>query len=167
LGAGCIAALLVVLTWRSRCPIDVRIAYMEPGVMVDDSWIVLLDITNSGPGYVHCERWYGQAEAKLANGWVQVTNAWQSGFSLGPGPGGKSQLLVLMPPGTKAYRLRVNYSPETLKELLGRLAGQYAPGLLNKFPAIRKSLSPPPWPAPRPPREWTESTVEVAVPQMH
>jgi hypothetical protein len=153
-GAGCVAGLIVFAVRFALCPMEIKVEAVDPSLMVDRSLIVTLGLTKGSSEAVRFDLKSLQVDAKVGRGWVGITNVWAG-----------LPILILVPPETQVCRVRLNYSPKTLKERLGDFVLDHAPRLLAKFPALRSWL----WP-PRPlgwtrPLRWTEGDFEVRLPE--
>jgi hypothetical protein len=115
--AGCfVAAALGFGYWTSQCPVDLRLEKLEPGGMVDNSWIATLSVSNPGSAEVHLNTRSVRAEARAAERWVGVTNVWTGmGWLL---QNRQTTVLLLVPSQTEACRVRLQYSMPTMRERL-------------------------------------------------
>jgi len=152
-GAGCVAGLLVFSVRFALCPMEIKVEAVDPSLMVDRSLIVTLGLTRGSSDAVRFDLKSLQVEAKVRRGWVGITNVWAG-----------LPILILVPPETQVCRVRLNYSPKTLKERLGDFVLDHAPKLLAKFPALRSWLWPPRPLGWIPPLRWTEGDFEVRLP---
>lgn len=131
--------------------------------MVDRSLILTLSFKNPGHGFIVFDNHTLAVQAKAARGWIPVTNFWSGGNVVMPGD--KTLLLTLVPRDTEACRVRLNYSPETLKERLAAFLRDHARKLVLACPPLRNWLWPPWSPGwVPPPRRWRETQLEIPVP---
>lgn len=116
LAAG-VVGVLVVLHWPAPCPLDVKIAKMEPsgsGILDDagnELWLVTLTISNRTAGCLYFPGEWMKIEAKVTGRWVKTENRC-SLISIEPAR--KSDVLLLLPFDSEACRLRLEYAPESL-----------------------------------------------------
>ncbi len=120
-----LVGLLVATSWPSRCPVDLKLVGMAPsGTMDDDgseSWLVTLSISNCSAGVLFVAREWLNAEAKVANHWVEAADL----ESLGDLPRhGTREVLILAPFRADACRLHINYLPEPLHLRLMKLSAK-------------------------------------------
>ena len=152
-GTGCAAGLIVFAVWFSLCPMEIKVEAVDPSLMVDRSLIVTLGLTKGSSDAVRFDLKSLQVEAKVRRGWVGITNVWAG-----------IPILILVPPETQVCRVRLNYSPLSLRERLAELVWNRAPKLVTRFPALRSWLWPPRPLGWVPPRNWTEGDFEVRLP---
>jgi|ERR1017187_1201868 hypothetical protein len=118
-----LAGLLATASWRSRCPVDLRLVSRAPSGTVDDDgtepWLVTLSISNCSAGVLTFAQEWMNVEAKVANRWIEPRNLayvgdleWHA----------KEEVLVLVPFGTDTCRLGIKYLPEPLNLRLMRMA---------------------------------------------
>ena len=161
LAVGFVGSLVFFAIWFTRSPLDLKVEAVEPSLMIDRSVIVTLGLTNPGSGFVQIDTKTLLVEAKAAGGWVPINDVWAGIHTVSPHE--NTLLLALMPHETQACRVRLNYSPETLKERLATLLRDHAPKLVSNFPVLRNWLWPPGpmggWVPP--PRSWTEAQLEA------
>jgi hypothetical protein len=113
--AASLAGLLAITARPSRCPVDLKLMSMAPsGTVGDDGrelWLVTLSISNCSAGALTFTQDWMSVEAKVAGRWVQANNLSYLRDLLRHG---KTEALVLLPPGTDACRLGIKYVPEPL-----------------------------------------------------
>ena len=164
--AGCfVAAALGFGYWTSQCPVDLRLERIEPGVMVDHSWIATLSVTNPGTALIYLNTRSVRAEAKAAERWVGVTNVW-TGMGLVPPNCCRTMVLLLVPSETEACRVRLEYTMPTIRERLLTFTRLHP--IPSSFLASRidRWLRPPQTPGwvPPPPR-WAQAELMVNTPR--
>lgn len=159
----CLGGLMALLVWASRCPIKAGLETLDPSLMVDNSLIATLGISNPGNGEVYLSMSSMRAQAKVANDWVSITNLWTgSGWVT---PRGKTLILILIPRETEACRIQLDYSPQTARERLAAFVGRHAPRAVYNWPIVTRLLWPL-WVPGRvaPPRAWREASFTLTTP---
>ena len=149
--------------WTSQCPMDVRLEKVEPGVMVDHSWIATLSVSNPGTAQIYLNMRSVRAEAKAAEGWVGVTNVWTGMTSVLPNC--RTMVLLLIPTETEACRVRLEYAMPSMRERLQTftrlhpIPSPYVPSFINRWlwPAQTPGWVPPP-------RRWSQAEFLVNTP---
>jgi len=158
--------LLGALAWSRQCPIEVRVAAVEPSGMLDDAGgemrTVTLNVINRDRVDVMFDAANG-FEARLAAGdWMPVKYA----FTVPRiPPGRQGSLLLLAPPATSACRLRLYYQTQIWKCRVMETLGVRGRTLVAKSHLLRKLV----WPdelktMPVPPR-WRQTTIEAVIPE--
>lgn len=141
-----IFSLVVWLSALWRAKIELKVARIEPNVVIDEAggplWLVTLKLENCGNGYLDLEPTRNHedrlVEVKMGERWVEVKNF----FVLGGArvPGGQDEISLIVPQGTEGCRLRLRYQSLRFKERvwlgLGPRGQQYvrkSPRLLQWF----------------------------------
>jgi hypothetical protein len=133
--------------------------------MVDDGGneelLVTLSISNRDKVSVMFDR-SRAFEAKITNHWVQVEQAFR--FTR-LAPSQQAYVTLLMPAGTDACSLRLNYQSEIWKQRLMEAIGLRGRTLLAKSPLLCKWVWPDELRTMRVPPHWKQATLEVAFPR--
>ncbi|HOX56742.1 MAG TPA: hypothetical protein PLC99_07605 [Verrucomicrobiota bacterium] len=88
---------------------------MEPSGVLDDvgaeAWFVALSISNRSGEALHFAREWATVEANVAGCWAEAKNQCQFDHLR---PCEEREVVLLLPSGADAFRLRFNYLPEPL-----------------------------------------------------
>jgi hypothetical protein len=118
-----IAVALAVVIWSSRpvhCPLVLNIVSGEPAGIDDDTgqemWLATLSLSNSDAGppspqhSVYFKNGGKGIEVKVGTHWIEVDAV----LDLALAPGQKHEILLLVPAGTEACRIRLKYTGSRL-----------------------------------------------------
>ena len=156
-----VALSLTWLAWPRRCPVELKLAGLEPEDSGGKSSLLTLSISNRDYVTIMFEDGAG-FEARISNQWVEVPQR----FSIPQiGSGGTKQLRLAVPTGASACRLRLNYQTQIWKERLMVKLGLSGRRLVAKSSWLRKLV----WPdemktMPMPPL-WKPVIFEMALPK--
>lgn len=141
-----IAGLLAITARPSRCPVDLKLMSMAPSGTVEDDgrepWLVTLSISNCSAGVLTFAQEWMSVEAKVANRWVEANNLAYLG---GLARHGKGEVLVLLPSGTDACRLRIKYLPEPLHLRLMSMPAKLGLWRYSWYRALARRVFPVGW----------------------
>jgi hypothetical protein len=157
-------ALLPVVTWVSPFPLELRLVSIEPGGMVDgagvEALLVILRVTNRANVMIPIRGNAYKVEARIGDHWfelrdrMRMSTLWMHQAS---------EELIVMPGGTTACRLKLDYLPEPMKLRLWRGLGMRTQNAAERVlpkPFIQWLLSAP---APRS-EDYRPICLEVALP---
>ena len=156
--------LLEALACSRQCPIEVRVANIEPSGMVNDAGaemlLVSLTITNRDCVDVMFDAAKGFEARSAVGNWMPVTYE----FTVARiAPGRQVSLLLLAPPATSACRLRLHYQTQIWKCRLMHRLGVRGRTLVARSRLLCKLV----WPdelktMPVPPH-WRQTTIEAII----
>jgi hypothetical protein len=165
LGLATAGGLLARLLWYPQCPVEARVAALEPSGMLNDGGVELLMVTLNVSNRDRVAVMFEDArgfEARSARGdWVPV----KCSFTVPRiDPGRQASVLLLAPPGSTACRLHLRYQTQIWKCRVIESLGVWGRTLVAKSPVLCKLL----WPdelktMPVPPH-WRRRTIEVLFP---
>jgi len=159
--------LLAVFGWPRECPVEMKVVAVEPSGMLDDAGGEMLMVTLSVRNRDRVDRVFEAAngfEARSPVGdWMPVKYAFTVPRTA---PGQQASVLLLAPPATSAYRLRLHYQTQTENWKCRVMEGLGVRGrtLVAKSPLLRKLV----WSddlktMPVPPH-WRQATIEAVTP---
>jgi len=133
-----VAALIAVLGWPSRCPVEPLLFSKEPVEVYDDAGtqmcLLMLSLRNWETAGIVFD---GNAafEAEVRNRWVEIPNSLTVGGLAPRGSPRTNQMMFLMPAAAEACRIRLKYhfAPSRARLPLGigdRFARYYPPSEL-------------------------------------
>jgi hypothetical protein len=105
-----VAGAVILASWPSPCPIELKMVSVQPAEMIDEQskMLRLLTLSLRNPNSVGL-RFQNKPivfEERVANRWIEAPNRWTLG---GLGPAMTSEELFLIAPGTDACRFRLKY----------------------------------------------------------
>ena len=134
--------LIVSLIFRLRCPISVKLVNLEPAGMVDYAGaqlrVATLNVDNRDSGGLEFRK-NKTFEARVGNRWIEVDQPFYVDWLP---PACQTELLLLMPAGSDACRVRFSYQRELFKWRLWRCLGSIGQRALGRFPSLYSALRP-------------------------
>jgi hypothetical protein len=167
-----ILMVLAGLWWRLPCPVELKVMGMEPSGVADDAgtegWFVAVCITNRGATALYFADEWVTVEVRVASRWVEAKNRCDVGYLR---PHQKREVVLGLPSGADACRLRLKYVREPLKLRFMRACGQLGVWRYAWCRAVAARVIPVGWREPlrsdivgRSPR-WREMKPEVLLPR--
>ena len=179
IGVG-LVLLLAALIWpsKSSAPLRLNFVNMQPsGIQEDDGaepWLIALRLTNLDTQSIELAGEWITLEAKVANHWADVKhlsrpmNVWSPRLIY---PQEHRDILLLLPEGADACRMRLNYQGEMFSELLKAKLSRWVWRMPWVVRAVRKSSTTSKWlwapnaqPFRRPPT-WMQLEMEISLPK--
>ena len=161
-----VVVLMAVLLWSPNQLFELKVNGIEPSGMRDvygEALLVTLSISNRSSLGVSFEDGH-KLEVRINGHWIEVATVYRFGQAAA---GRTTDDLVVLPAGTEACRLHLNYRPPGWRFRLMAILGPTGRTLLAKSPLwVRKWL----WPDPqilmnKPPPSWRRTTLQVTVTQ--
>lgn len=171
---GGIATLWAISAWRRSCPIELKVAGIEPSRMFyfgdEEDMLITLRISNSSGVAVRCE--IPALEANVGGRWIEwdpvgrfpgiTPGMAQAGWL---NAGAEREETVVVPGGTEACRVRLRYACETWKSRFIVSIGPTGRRRVAKSRWLSKLASPDPFEYIRVPITGKSNTVEVMIPR--
>jgi hypothetical protein len=166
---GGIATLLAMSVRPRRCPVELRVAGVEPSSMIyyggRQAMLVTLSASNSDSVDVTYE--IPTFEAKVGGLWIVHIHPFgeqQVGGVSRMSAGAKREEMLVMPGGTEACRVRLRYFSDTWKSRFIVSIRPTGRKWVAKSPWLRELVWPDPFESMRV-QPWKSNTVEIMIPQ--